>query len=47
MVSQYDGQMAMLVANGTMCELVMYRINCTAYIYVMFTCLYFQGTYFF
>ena len=46
MVSLKDCQMAIRVPNGTIGKIVMYKINnyCTA-VYIMFTFLYFQGTY--
>ena len=32
--------MAMRVPNGTICEIVMYMINCTPYVYTVFTVLF-------
>ena len=38
--------MAMRVPNGTMRNIIMYKINCTAYVYIVYFFLDFQGTYF-
>ena len=35
-------QMAMRVPNGTICEIVIYKINCTTHVYIMCTFLYFR-----
>ena len=35
----------MRVSNGTMCKIIMYRINCTSYVIIMFIFLYFPGKY--